>query len=185
LSVDSNQRETALNRYLDPRVIARYVEAEWADFLASCPGLAEHHSGLFDFGRRTLDFYKNALPWFLDHLGTPARILEAGAATGRVCWELTRVLPDAVEILGVDPSPLLTGLARQIVSGGPPPRFLPIPTGSARGYDFIDVDGVLNSVADQVRGRNLQFLQCGGEEVPRPRGYFDSIICLNVVDRHP
>lgn len=181
----ADQYQTALGRYLDPSVIARNIEAEWADLLLGKAVPVDPEDPLFPFSARTTAFFVETIARFATHLDAPKRILEVGAATGRVTWELARRFPTAQEITAVDTSPLFVELARGIVHPGPPPKFLPIPSGDASGHAYIDVQGALDGVSAAVRSANITFLQCGGEQVPRPHGHFDAIVCLNVLDRHP
>lgn len=179
------QYDTALRRYLDPLVIARNVEAEWADLLIDGGIRVPEDDELFKFGTLTTEFYINAIAWFATHCQKPMRILEVGSAAGRTTWELAKRFRDAEEICGVDTSPLFVDLARAIVGPGPAPRVLPIPSGSLDGFEEIDIGSALAPVAAAIDRSKVTFLHSAGEDVPWPKGSMDAVVCLNVVDRHP
>ncbi len=178
-------------RYLEPSYAARYLEAEWGDLVLKHASFPEGHSVPFGFQDRNVLFYTSVVRMLKENLQTMPdfslrRLADFGCASGRLVREVCEAFDTVEEVIGYEPSPLLCGLARQMVLGDPLPERLPtsdLPSGDPRF--FLVTQELRAAVRHLTLACKAKFFVATVESALVPAEYFDVVCCLNVLDRHP
>jgi SAM-dependent methyltransferase len=175
------------NRYSRSDIVAWYIENEWGDFVLSNGKFPDGKGDPFAFQSAGTQFYSRVAELLSERTLNPRRVMDVGSASGRMLRELIKLYARADEFVGCEPSPVFTALARSILFSNPPmPKWFSI-TATATGRRLpVFVEGSIANFADVSGARSkVDLVNCGIEDLPRPKRYFDLITCLNVVDRHP
>ncbi len=168
----------ALARYSDPAVVATYLEAEWGDFLETDE---QHDIIAGDVGLLPIEssFYQEAAAFVRQHVPRAERILEAGAGTGRFCYEWLRQRGDATkEYLLCDLSPVFIGWARRFLLGDPEPS-------AAYRVNPIGQPIKCGTKQPSVVNRDVVKTFAGPLEDLEASPHYDLVVAMNVLDRHP
>ena len=170
------------DRYSSAPFVAAYLEAEWSDCLfPRAEGASPRFGGLRNIGP---SFYRNVVGFaqsVLTRSETLPRYTDIGAATGRMIFEWLKAFGDEVaEAVHVKPAPDLQKWAQCLLGGVAGTCWVPRPR-SAGNVDYLEAD--LGRIPQISRPDRIKFHNGAADAVPRPRGYFDAVTCLNVVDR--
>lgn len=177
-------------RYLDPSYTARYLEAEWADFVLKHGAFPDGHSEPFRFQDRNVCFYTSVVQMLAENLKKLTgfrleRFADFGCASGRFVREACENFDQLVEINGYEPSGPLCGLARQLVLGEALPERLPTTDESSGTFRWFTVTPQLQAaLQNSAAGRKAKFFVDSAETAEVSAGHFDVVCCLNVLDRH-
>jgi SAM-dependent methyltransferase len=175
------------DRYSRPDIVAWYIENEWGDYVLTNGKFPDGQGDPFGFQSAGPHFYGNVAELLRKHKLNPRRVMDVGSASGRMLRELIKLYPRADEFVGCEPSPVFAALARSILFSNPPlPRWLSI-TATATGRRLpVLLEGDITNFAGVSSTRSkVDLVNCGLEELSRPKRHFDLITCLNVIDRHP
>ncbi|MES2999745.1 MAG: methyltransferase domain-containing protein [Pseudomonadota bacterium] len=178
-------------RYAGSGYTARYLEAEWGDFMLTHAQFPNGLSEPFQFQDRNVRFYSSVVQMLRENLQdlpgfTRSRIADVGSASGRLVRELCVSFADLADVQGFEPSANLCELARQMVLGEPLPPRLPVSDLPAGGLLWLEVTPQLRQAVRCVPAeRKAKFFEASAESADVPSQYFDVVCCLNVLDRHP
>ncbi len=178
-------------RYLQPGYSARYIEAEWGDFLLKHARFPEGRGTPFDFGARNIPFYTGVVEFLRENLRKMPdfrleRVADIGCASGRLVREICEGFESVTDVRGYEPSPKLCALARQMVLGEPLSPQLLINHLPLDGFLRLDVTPELrDALRSEAAQRKARFFEATAETAPITHEYFDIVCCLNVIDRHP
>jgi SAM-dependent methyltransferase len=175
------------DRYSRPDIVAWYIENEWGDFVLSNGKFPDGKGDPFAFQGAGAHFYRSVAELLDERALKPRRVMDVGSASGRMLRELIKLYARADEFVGCEPSPVFTALARSILFSNPPlSKWLSVTATSTGRRLPVFVEGSIANFADVSSTRSkVDLVNCGIEDLPRPKRYFDLITCLNVVDRHP
>jgi SAM-dependent methyltransferase len=170
--------------------LAAALEVEWSDFIFGLPPRAtvgQRDEG-FDplIGIVAPSFFieigQLVAKWSKACRGEPKRYCDVGGGVGRTVYEIDRHFPALTELVLLEPSKLFGEWAEWFLAAPQTLEWVPV------------VDRLLQPEyrqpaqrPDPIReaAQRLRVYALPVEETPRPRGYFDLLTCLNVVDRHP
>lgn len=175
-------------RHPDPQYIAPYMEAEWSDLILPAQTQQEKDTGLFP--SRHSKFYADVageIKQVVDDEKLPIRtICDVGCSTGRLLYELSKRFPQCESYFGVEPSAEFSRLFQLILIDGGPPSSIPFPSTRMRATCVQLTDDFFKSLNISDAQRSKFTIHRGlGESIPRPKGYFDLVCCMNVIDCHP
>jgi SAM-dependent methyltransferase len=176
-------------RNASPELIAAHLNAEWGDILFSdskerMPDLKSplESDTLNICNGSPGRFYRRVArvtsAWTSSLDMQAGRICDVGSSAGRIGFELSKLFPDASEIVLAEPLSIFCEWARRILKGIEFDRWIPEPYQAGRpSYRLLDADALPEPVP------TMQIYNVSADSIPRPEGYFDLVLCLNVIDR--
>jgi len=170
-------------RYESDTILARYLEAEWSDFLFNDTSALPPQGFNPMTDRVKPTFYQEVRNlvkgWLQNNQITPSRYCDVGSATGRTVYELNQII-NFKEIVLAEPSSKFCEWAKRLLTESTDLGWIP------------SIDNLLKPAYQKATSRPepitkllIHIYVCVAESVPRPANYFDLITCLNVADRHP
>ena len=167
-------------RYTKPWYLATYLEMEWSDYLLSTD--VEPSDILRPVQPQ---FYQRVVglvtEWLKRYDQAVQRYCDVGGATGRMLYELVNRLPSISEAVLAEPSSQFCAFARQLLFARDRQEYIPI-VSSLHDPLYRNVQSWPAPLEPSTR-RRVDVYEVSSHQVPRPRGFFDLVTCLNVVDR--
>lgn len=164
--------------------LAAYLEAEWSDLLFD-----NSPDPLLD----NCDPFTNRVqPRFYQQIGqlthdcvrkvqvNPQRYCDVGGATGRTLYEISCRLPELIELVLAEPSPLFCQWAERLLCSTEDLDWIPTVV-YRENPSYVKA---ANRPEPINKEKEVKIYQVILDDVPRPPEYFDLITCLNVADRH-
>jgi len=169
-------------RYRSTTFAAMYLWIEWADLLLPDDRSVTDPGSLppvvpGDFYRRCADLLAG---WVTTAGVVPLSWCDVGGATGRLLHEVALRLDSVVEPVLLEPSPVLSGWGRRLLTGDPGagPIAVPVPS-TVVAPRLVDVPrGRWPAAVDGVTVHNAY-----PETLVELGAAFDVVSCLNVADR--
>ena len=174
--------------YLDEFAAAAYFEKDWFDQVILSGGARPGRFAFapFDLGELHSPFHQNLaglIAGAQEGFADPARMLEIGAGTGRLFYELTRRLEHLGEATLVEPSLNLRGLFEKIFVGdgtAAESAYFRVLKGNG---ELAEVRLNTAAIRERVGHVRRRCLNVPFAELPADLGTFDLVVCADVIDQ--
>lgn len=165
-------------RYSERRMVASYVEMEWADVLFPREVVAPFS----DIKRPWHSpFYAEIAELLESIVETPVgAVIDVGCSTGRFCYEWLQRSPATTYFVLCDMSPELVSYARSFLEKREAPRIVPC-VGPATAPETRAVEPLALELESDAK---LEFICSRIEDAAVQPAAFDLVTALNVIDRH-
>lgn len=165
---------------------AMYLTAEWGDYLPQTnPKMASWLSRIFGT-HPTIQFYREVTAFAGPYMKEGDAVLDIGSATGRLLFELSKSPVRFSSLTGCELSKQFCDYARSILLGERPHKDISLLTDSP---SVIQVEAfpyaVFAPVRDVCATQRLSIANENIDAFVKKRQKFDTVFCLNVIDRHP
>ena len=165
---------------------AMYLTAEWGDYLPQAnPMMASWLSRIFG-SHPTIQFYREVTAFAGPYMKDGDAVLDIGSATGRLLFELSKSAVRFSSLTGCELSKQFSDYARAILLGERPHKDIYLLTDS---HSVLQVEAfpyaVFAPVRDVCATQRLSITNENIDNFVKKRQIFDTVFCLNVIDRHP
>lgn len=165
---------------------AMYLTAEWGDYLPRAnPQTASWLSRIFGT-HPTIQFYREVTAFAAPYMKEGDAVLDVGSATGRLLFELSKLSVRFSSLTGCELSKQFSDYARSILLDEPPHKDMCLLTDSFRA---VQVEAFPHAVFAPVRDvcatQKISIVNENIDSFVKKRQKFDTVFCLNVIDRHP
>ena len=168
-----------MNKYENPKILARYLEAEWADWLLQRTTDEEFEPGLFAIGTRTIPFYKTVAHQLVKHIPEDTNVLDVGAGLCRLGFELSLLRPD-LEVVTFDTSLQFTKMVRdRFATENNRSGEIPVIAKNRDGFAKVMRTEELNLLRQKFQSARVRV----SSEKPQSGARYGCVVSCNVVDR--
>ena len=165
---------------------AMYLTAEWGDYLPQAnPQMASWLSRIFG-AHPTIQFYREVTAFAGPYMKDGDAVLDIGSATGRLLFELSKSPVHFSSLTGCELSKQFSDYAKSILLGVQPHKDIKILTDSSSVFQVEPFPyAVFAPVRDVCAAQRLSIANEDIDAFVKKRQKFDTVFCLNVIDRHP
>lgn len=165
---------------------AMYITAEWGDYLPQAnPQMASWVSRIFG-AHPTIQFYREVAAFAGPFMKDGDAVLDIGSATGRLLFELSKSPVRFSALTGCELSKQFSDYARAILLGERLHKDIYLLTDSPSAIHVEAFpDAVFAPVRDVCATQRLSIVNENIDAFVKKRQQFDTVFCLNVIDRHP
>lgn len=165
---------------------AMYITAEWGDYLPQAnPNMASWIARIFG-AHPTIRFYQEVTAFAVPYMKEGDAVLDIGSATGRLLFEVSKSPVRFSSLIGCELSKQFADYARSILLGERPHKDMSLLTDSPSVFHVEAFPyAVFAPVRDVCATQKISIANENIDAFVKKRQKFDTVFCLNVIDRHP